>query len=290
MKIDFSLHSYKREILHFIGHFYESLQKSIHSSKQLAELQHIIRHDMVTTYFQPIVHLQDERCLGYEILNRPPLTPLFPTTEGFYEFIGKTDGVFAFERFCRELSIKRYSAAQAAHTNSDMSGVIFINVHPQVLSDANYRSGETISLLHRYGLSPEQVVFELTEKQAVQDYVEFERILSNYRAQGFRIAIDDAGSGYNSLKAIVSLKPDFIKLDKALIRHIDQHAEQQHIVKILKQFASGVSTHIIAEGIETAEEFQFLRAEGIEYGQGYAIGRPAAHLYTPQLSSLKAQR
>ncbi|MFE6076161.1 EAL domain-containing protein [Paenibacillus sp. NPDC057886] len=118
------------------------------------------------------------------------------------------------------------------------------------------------------------MVFELTEKQAVQDYVEFERILSNYRSQGFRIAIDDAGSGYSSLKAIVSLKPDFIKLDRALISRVDTHPDQQHILRILKQFAVDSGTSIIAEGIERYEEIQFLRREGIEYGQGYALGRP----------------
>lgn len=282
MKREASLHSYRQELFRFIGHFHHALHKSLYSARQLSQLQKIMRNKMLTTYFQPIVNLHDESCLGYEILNRPPQSKLFPNTETFYEFIGHTDQVFSFERCCRELSIERFSMEQD-QVNAAYGGAIFLNIHPQVLSDANYRSGETISLLQRYGLAPEQIVFELTEKQAVHDYVEFERILSNYRAQGFRIAIDDAGSGYNSLKAIVSLNPDFIKLDRALISCIDTHPEQQHIVKILKQFASSSNTHIIAEGIERHEEILFLQSEGIEYGQGYAIGKPDRKLKLPSL-------
>lgn len=284
MKKDAARLSHKDDLLRFITHFYNMLQKSIHSSRQLAQLHKIMRKQLLTTYFQPIINLQNESCLGYEILNRPPQSQWFSNTETFYEFIGHTDQVFAFERFCREISLERYRAAKQKQQGEE--DVIFLNIHPQVLADVNYRSGETISLLHRYGLSPEQIVFELTEKHAVQDYVQFERILSNYRAQGFRIAIDDAGSGYNSLKAIVSLKPDFIKLDRELIRSIDAHPEQQHIVKILKQFADSSNTHIIAEGIERPEEIQYLRDEGIEFGQGYAIGKPKPILETPKLKML----
>ncbi|WP_247898317.1 diguanylate cyclase domain-containing protein [Paenibacillus pabuli] len=140
---------------------------------------------MLTTYFQPILNLQSGNCLGYEILNRPPVSNLFPNAESFYQFIGHTDQVFTFERFCREISIERFRDSLTTERYPDNT-VVFLNIHPQVLADSTYRSGETISLLNSYGLSPEQVVFELTEKQAVHDYIEFERILSNYRSQGFK--------------------------------------------------------------------------------------------------------
>ncbi|WP_262416484.1 EAL domain-containing protein [Paenibacillus sp. CGMCC 1.18879] len=262
---------------------YSTLQKSFRLHKQFSELQKIMQQHLLTTYFQPILNLQDGRALGYEILNRPPESKLFPSTESFYDFIGHTDHVFAFEHFCRELSIERFRTACLTREHNPQDTVIFLNIHPRVLADSNYRSGETISLLNRNGLTPEQVVFELTEKQAVHDYVEFERVLSHYRSQGFRIAVDDAGSGYNSLKAIVSLKPDFIKLDRFLIRHVDAHPEQQHIIRILKQYAASSGTNIIAEGIERHEEIQFLQSEGIDYGQGYALGRPDTELQQPLL-------
>lgn len=152
--------------------------------------------------------------------------------------------------------------------------MIFLNIHPQVLLDSNYRSGETLQQLEKLQLSPEQIVFELTEKSAVSDFSQFEQILSHYRSQGFRIAIDDAGSGYNSLKSLVHLKPEFIKLDRSLISYIDQNIEQQQMVMLLLEFANQSDTFVIAEGIERIEELSYLREQGVHYGQGYAIGKP----------------
>ena len=262
------------------GDLLESIHSSARAYGRSRELHRIVQGRKLSTFFQPILNLQSGECLGYEVLNRPPVSGSFPNTEIFYDYIGQTNRVFAFERYCRETSFERFEAARRrARQPEDIQGdVVFINVHPLVLTDSAYRSGETVRLLKRYGLPPERVVFELTEKQAVTDYAEFERVLSHYRAQGFRIAVDDAGSGYSSLKTIVNLKPEFIKLDKSLIRDLHEHEDRRRIVKLLQEFAQGSGTSIIAEGIESRAEAEFLRAEGIEYGQGYALGRPDAEL------------
>ncbi len=249
----------------------------VRSHRQFTELRKIIKKEQLTTYFQPIMDIQNGCCLGYEILNRPPFSEWFPHTDAFYQYIGTTNQVFAVELFCRELSFKRYCEAYEQSAVGSSCNV-FINVHPEVLGDTNYRSGETIRQLKRHGLKPEQIVFELTEKQAVEDFEAFERVLSNYRDQGFRIAIDDVGTGYSSLKAIVSLKPEFIKLDRSIVQHIDSRPDQQHIVHMLQDFAKSSGTHIIAEGIEYPEELAFLQQQGISYGQGYALGRPSEKL------------
>lgn len=128
-----------------------------------------------------------------------------------------------------------------------------------MLNDSRHKSGETLTLLKELGLAPERVVFELTERQAVQDYIGFEKVLSHYREQGFRIAVDDAGSGYNSLKTLVYLKPEFIKLDKSLIRGIHSSREQQELLELVREYAERSSTRVIAEGIETAHELLFCR-------------------------------
>ncbi len=250
----------------------------IRSYRQFIELRKIIKGEQLTTYFQPIMDIQSGHCMGYEMLNRPAFSTLFPHTDAFYEYIGTTNQVVAFEMFCRELSFKRYFEALQHSSPASAGGHVFLNVHPHVLSDANYRSGETLRQLHRYGLKPEQVVFEITEKQAIGDFEAFEQVLSYYRNQGFRIAIDDIGSGYSSLKTIVSLKPEFIKLDRSLIQHIDTRSDQQHMVKLLQDLARSTGTHIIAEGIERPEELLFLQQQRITYGQGYALGRPSNSL------------
>ena len=237
------------------------------------ELLKIMKNGGLNTFFQPIFDLNKAKILGYEALNRPPFSKYFPSTDLFYEFIGNTNQVFQFELFCRNTSLKKYSSnLKEAPCNKDK--LLFINVHPDVLIDSNYRPGETIQLLHEFDFKPSQIVFELTEKKAVADYEMFEKVLNNYRSQGFRLAIDDVGTGYNSLKTIVHLRPEFIKLDKSLIHNITKNESQQKLVRLLLNFANQSNTLVIAEGIEQLNDLNFLKQEGIHLGQGYALGKP----------------
>lgn len=236
-------------------------------------MQKIMNNHALDTFFQPIVKLLSGETVGYEALNRPAASKLFPNTEYFYEFVGQSNQVFSFECFCRNLSFKRFMDRNKWDVDQHPA-LIFINIHPNVLLDANYHSGETLQLLSELGIQPNQVVFELTERSAVSDFTLFEKVLSNYRRQGYRIAIDDVGSGYNSLKTLVYLKPEFIKLDKSLIQHIDKNKEQQQLVKLIIEYAKQSCTEIIAEGIERLEDLAYIREQGIDYGQGYALGRP----------------
>ncbi|WP_258000450.1 EAL domain-containing protein [Bacillus sp. Marseille-P3661] len=251
----------KREIFYFKG---------------FMELQRIIKNNSLATYFQPILNLESGDTLGYEALNRP-VSKFFCNTESFYDFVGQTDQVFLFECFCRNVSMKRF-IDRYKDEKLKRNSLLFINIHPHVLLDTNYHSGETLQLLCDLGIEPNQIVFELTEKSAVTDFGQFEKVLSNYRSQGFRIAIDDVGSGYNSLKTLVYLKPEFIKLDKSIIQHIDRNSEQQKLVTLLIEYANQSDTKIIAEGIERLEELSYIREKGVHYGQGYALGRPKENL------------
>ena len=159
---------------------------------------------------------------------------------------------------------------------------LFLNIHPNVLLDKNYHSGETLTQLKSLGIQPQQVVFELTERSAVTDFDEFSRVLSHYRSQGYRIAIDDVGSGYNSLKTLIYLKPEFIKIDRSLIQNIDVEIPQQQLLSVILNYAQQSETKVIAEGIERIEEFHYIKQVGVHYAQGYAIGRPNEQLLLAQ--------
>lgn len=243
-----------------------------HLSRSLA-LKNIIAQEAMSTYFQPIYDVRYNTTFGFEALNRPIALKLFQTADIFYEFVGQTDKVFLFECFCRNLSLVRYHK-KLLNYNTTKDFTLFINIHPNVLLDKKYHSGETRALLEKLNISPEQVVFELTERSAVGDFEEFARVLSHYRSQGYRIAVDDVGSGYNSLKTLIYLKPEFIKLDRSLIQNIDQHKAQQQLLTVILNYAIESGTKVIAEGIETKAEYEFIQSVGVHYAQGYAIGRP----------------
>ena len=250
-------------------------RKGILNVKKIMAMEKIMKKKDLQTFYQPILCMESGENVGYEILNRPIKSTLFPTTEKFYDFIGETDQMFAFEYFCRNLSIQRFSQL-LKETPCEKNSLIFINIDPQALVDLTHRNAELLLLLQQYGLTPNQIVFELTEKREFSDFENYHQSIDCYRAQGFRIALDDVGSGYNCLKTLINLKPDFIKIDKSLIQFIDQNRSQQQMVELLLDFANQSGIFVIAEGIERPEEYSYLKKKGIHYGQGYALGQPAS--------------
>ena len=108
---------------------------------------------------------------------------------------------------------------------------------------------------------------EITERAASRDFEAFERDLAPLRRQGFLVAIDDVGTGYSSLQTISEVQPDFLKIDISLIRRIHRSLIKQELVHSLIQIASKIGARVIAEGIESEEEFRALRQCGVPYGQ-----------------------
>jgi EAL domain-containing protein (putative c-di-GMP-specific phosphodiesterase class I) len=244
------------QFIHFL-HFLNSRRHLLYEdfTKQ-KELQGLMQDEKINTFFQPVLSPETGCTISFEILNRPQSSLRFRTTEQFYDYVGKSNKAFMVERFLQKLSFEKF-AEQINQAQDHKDHLIFLNIQTQVLADPTFRSGITFELLKEHHLSPYQIVLELTEKESVSNSDQFERTIKHYRQQGFRIAVDDAGTGYNSLQTLVRVKPEFIKLDKALIRNIDKHPEQQYLVELLLEFALQSDTTIIAEGIETFSELTF---------------------------------
>ncbi len=253
--------------------------KLMEESQKHHALNQIIDNHLIHTYYQPIINLKDHSIFGYESLNRPETLGVFRTTEQFYDFVGSSPNIFELETLCRKLAIQGFYKGKRTDNGQTM---LFINVHPRVMTDPAFKPGQTLAILNMLGLKPEQVVFEVTEKGAVQNYSEFISVVNHYKEQGFRIAVDDAGSGYNSLKTLVFLQPEFIKIDQTIINGISENRVQQEMVQLLVDYANRVDTKVIAEGIETWSDFNYLQQSGVHFGQGYLISRPSQTL-TDQL-------
>ncbi len=133
-------------------------------------------------------------------------------------------------------------------------------------------SGELANTL--VGMPAERIVLEITEHAHVDDYEGLLRALEPLRSRGVRLAVDDAGAGFSSLQHILQLRPDVIKLDMALTRHIHLDPARRALASALVAFARNTNSRIVAEGVETALELEALRAIGIEKAQGYFLGRP----------------
>ena len=126
-----------------------------------------------------------------------------------------------------------------------------------------------------------RIVFEITEAAEITDYARSRAVLANLQAQGFRIALDDVGSGYSGLNSLALLGPDFVKIDMAMVRGISSNPRSARLIRHIFEFARDEGMPVIAEGIETAEEHAAVLDLGVPYLQGYYYGRPQPPFAAP---------
>lgn len=234
---------------------------------ELQELKDIIKNKKIRTMFQPIISLKNGEILGYEALSRGPEGSLLVNPQTLFAIAKENDLLFELEKICRENAL--YEAQKL-----DKKYKIFLNVDPFVIYDEDFRGGVTKDYLKKLSINQSNIVIELTEKTSIRDYEGFKNVLSHYRDQGYSVAIDDTGSGYSGLQSIVSISYNYIKIDRLLIKDINEDEVKQGLIEVFINFAPKMDSSVIAEGIETEAELKTLIDIGVDYGQGYFIARP----------------
>lgn len=229
--------------------------------------QQILSNGLISTLYQPILDFRAGEILGWESLTRGPADSSFRSPIVLFETAEQLGRLFALEKLCRESAINNVGVLE-----NDQK--LFINIHPKTMADPEFTPGNTIRLLEQAGISPDNIVFEITERHSVQDFDLFYRTLDHYRSQGFKVAVDDAGAGYAGLTTIAELQPDFIKLDKQLIQNIHKDPVKRALVETTVTFADKIGSKIIGEGVETKEQAICLKDIGVHCGQGYFLARP----------------
>ncbi|HEX9187785.1 MAG TPA: EAL domain-containing protein [Vicinamibacteria bacterium] len=245
------------------------------------DLQEVLLSDQLSTVFQPIVELRRRRVLGYEALSRGPAGSVYQMPLRLFDMAREADLVFELDRKCR-----RRALASAALLPAGMK--LFVNVFPPAMYDPEFQGASLVSLAQEHHLTPDRVVLDITEKAAIENYEVFSEALAELTELGFSIAIDDVGAGYSGLEKIAHLNPRYLKFDRELIKGIDSSYIRREMTRALKAFADGIGSTIIAEGIEKDSELQALLDLGIEYGQGYLLGRPAGAFLPPALAPAAA--
>ena len=230
-------------------------------------IQSIISNKLITTVFQPIFDVENEIIVGYEALTRGPKNTDLYSPEVLFEKAQEYNLLSELELLCRASAINRFVELK-------LVGKLFINICLNVMLNKDHPYGETIKLVEKSGLSPQQVVIEISEKSPFPNSDILLRALNKYRKFGFDIAIDDVGVGYSGLKQWSYLRPDIVKIDRYFIDRCDQDVMKREFLKILFELGRISNAHIIAEGIETKEEFEMLRELGMVYSQGFFLAKP----------------
>lgn len=231
------------------------------------ELQAILRQKAIQTVFQPVVSLSDGSILGYEALSRGPKGSRLERPNVLFAAAKYYHLLWDLEFLCRSHALEK--AREMIPQK-----MLFLNVDPKVIHDTRFQKGLTKEILERYRLDAVNIIFEITEKTAIEDYKSFKKTLDHYTGQGYKIALDDTGSGYSGLKLLAETHPHYVKIDMELVRNIDKDALKQALMKAFYDFSLATNMKIIAEGIETIGEMNTLIDIGIHYGQGYLLQRP----------------
>ncbi|WP_418939630.1 EAL domain-containing protein [Pseudomonas promysalinigenes] len=217
-----------------------------------------------TMAFQPIVNTRDHSIFGYESLVR-----------------GK-DGAGAQAILSQVNDLNRYSFDQACRVKSvelaaqnGIQAFLSINFLPNAVYQPQACIRTTLQAAEKYQFPIEKMIFEVTESESITDRSHIKKILSSYKKQGFKTAIDDFGAGYAGLNLLAEFQPDIIKIDMDLIRGIGQSRPKQVITTGIVTMSRELGIEVIAEGVETFEELVTLQALGINLFQGFLFARPA---------------
>ncbi len=227
--------------------------------EKINRISNAIAEGQPAVVYQPIYNLATNCVAGLECLSRFQSIPQRTPDQWFSDASSVGLGV--------ELELRAIRTALSSLMSLQSDIYLAINSSPETIM-----SGQLTPLLQNS--QPSRIIIEVTEHADVSDYAELLRVLTPLRALGARIAIDDAGAGYASMRHILNIRPDVIKLDMSLTHNIDSDPTRRALASALIAFARETNNVIVAEGVETAAELQALRTLGANSAQGYYLGRP----------------
>jgi len=234
-------------------------------------------NDRFSTHFQPIVDTRTDTLFAHECLIRLSTDRVYNGGE-IMEAAFSRGSIHLFDSYARRLSIRSAGAQWTPGSK------VFVNFMPSSIYDPVFCMASTLEEMSQTSLKPSDIVFEVVESDKIADVKHLTKICDYYRKGGFGFALDDVGTGSNSLQMVCDLKPNFIKIDKSLISHISQTMYRTAVQK-LAEFAQQFNVQVIAEGIEEPQTAEILRQLNIYLMQGYHYGRPSAHMKTGQMKT-----
>jgi EAL domain-containing protein (putative c-di-GMP-specific phosphodiesterase class I) len=216
-----------------------------------------------TMAFQPIVDLREYRIDSHEALVRGP------SGEGAGSILAQVndENRYAFDQACRVKAIELAATLRLA-------GNLNINFLPNAVYEPKACIRLTLDAATRTGFPSERLTFEFTENEQIGDGKHILSIIEEYRRHRFKIALDDFASGYSGLARLAELKPDIIKLDRAVIEDCDRNKIRLAIVASMISLGAEIGIKVVAEGVERVEEVRALRSVGVRYMQGFYFARP----------------
>lgn len=248
------------------GHLDETMRAELSVS-----LSAIIESASLTPVYQPIVHLETGRILGYEGLVRVDQASGFPHTGAMFDAAEIAGRVLDLDRAALDVVL-------AGATRLPALSLISVNVSPRSFEAPEFSAVAFLAILRRHGIAPERVLLELTERDVIRDPDRLRSAIHTLQDAGIRVAADDVGAGNAGLRLLSQFRFDVVKIDLSLVQGGASETQTLSVLSTLVDLARRWGALTIAEGVETAEQLQMIRVLDIDAGQGYLLGRPSAEV------------
>jgi EAL domain-containing protein (putative c-di-GMP-specific phosphodiesterase class I)/GGDEF domain-containing protein len=232
-------------------------------------LDRLIRQRSFDIHFQPLVAIDRAEIYAFEALTRAPADGPLHSPLVLFDAAARCGRLIELEQLIVRRAAERFKAL-------GLPGQLFINVTADTLLAAREHVGTLAQELRELGLPTSRIVIELTETRPIDDLAQLGGTLAALRAHGFRIALDDLGEGFASLRRWMEMRPDFVKIDRHFIDGIAQEPLKQQFVRSIVEMAATSGGEVVAEGLEQEPDLEVLRRLGISLCQGYLFARPSA--------------
>lgn len=234
-------------------------------------LLEILENGGIETHYQPIFRIDDLSVWGYECLMRARTDDdAMLSPADLLAWAKQENLTFMLDRACRETHV-----CNAAGADVPENVHFLINFLPTAIYEPAVCLRSTFNAVRRCGIEPQRVTFEVVETEEVRDSAKLREILDAYRDAGFGVALDDLGSGHSGLLLLADLSPDLLKIDRELVSRVHESSIHRAICQAMVSVGEAEGKTVLAEGIETKEQFTVLREMGVELAQGFLLGKPA---------------
>jgi diguanylate cyclase (GGDEF)-like protein len=233
-----------------------------------AAVGEVLASQALNPVYQPIFSLEDGRPVGFEGLVRPAKDAAISDPSSLFAAAEAAGRTVELDLLCLEI------VARGAGT-LEPGTYLSVNLSPRTLESELFSPAELKAIFRRHGIPLDQVVLELTERQAVEDLGQLRQNVARCRKAGMRLAADDVGAGNAGLRLLSEIHFDIVKIDLSLVQGGILHDPSHAVLRALQELANRWQASIVAEGVETAEQLAVIRKLGLGAGQGYLLGRPA---------------
>jgi diguanylate cyclase (GGDEF)-like protein len=229
-----------------------------------------INERRIVPFFQPILDISGRRIAGYEVLSRLEQDGGHLEAARFIEYAEKAGAIHRLDTMVMEQALRRLA-------DSRFDGLLFVNLSPRAMAVADFLATLKRTVAEA-GIDPGQIVFEITERDTVRNIAILERMVNELKMDGFKLAIDDFGSGFSSFQYLRRLPVDFVKIEGDFVINILNSERDRAFVQTIWRLAADLKIQVIAEHVEDAAVLAELRNIGVEFAQGYHVGRPVRSL------------